>query len=385
MRRKRVALLLTIPAMVCAPTRVASGQPSSAPAAAHAAPAAVHVVVVGTKPGPSFLEGLQSWFGAGTSVSLAYEPTLSAESVLSPATTDSERRVEVWIDLRKLEAAHTYFVVAGQRHPRFLVRDVPLDNGLDEIGQERVSEAVYASALALWEGTADTPRAELERDLGYAASPVEQPNPPLPPPPADMAPPGAVPTARRSAPPARPPARDYRYSVGSGYGITARGEEGLAHGPELWGTLLWGRHRTAAGVWLSAQYLLPVEPSASNVALRIDGARFRLGPAVRHAVGDFAFETGAGIGADVIHYVATTTAPARALPGNTETRPVANIYAATQLSVGGGRFGLVVQVHFQLEDTHYAVVRPSGPENVLTPWRVQPGLSLVICLDGPAG
>jgi hypothetical protein len=394
-----VTLALTVPSALLAQT------PGSASASAEQPPAAalgeVHVVLVGPTPAPEFSARLQSLFGAETRVSVAATYAIKPDEVLGPKQAPG---VHVWITTPSRSNARLYFVVVDASAPeqRFLMRDVELGEGLDELGLERVAQVVHASAQALWQGQSESPRAELERELYQvqaaagappsAATPAEPAaqvgavQPEAAPPPTE---PVASPSSDEAPPtePSREPdltdlgpadgASSAQYEVALGYGATTRGAEGVAHGPELALMVLGDVGPAALGGFLSARYLFPVHPKAAELDLRVTGAGLRGGLVLHHELAPIAaVEAAAYLGADVIRYSAKSSETVEAGPSERETRPLVGAQLGIRIPARGWGFALAATVDVPLQKTHYDIVRDAGPEEVLTPSRVQLGLAL---------
>src|SRR3954453_23771525 len=140
----------------------------------------VHVVLVGDAAlDPVLGQRIASWFDPGAfRVELELAPRLDAQRILAPAPLYG---AEVWVTVRP-QGARIYFVRGAKerRTVAYLVRDMQLERGLDEMGAERVGEAIHFSVLALLEGHASSEREEvihaLENDAPKA---VESATPPL--------------------------------------------------------------------------------------------------------------------------------------------------------------------------------------------------------------
>jgi hypothetical protein len=316
---------------------------------------------------------IKTWFGA-SAISVKVASTLATDEILAPRPWPG---VRVWCTQPALGRARLYFVVSTEPGlpPRFLVRDIELPTGLDELGQERVAEVVRASSLALWEGSASTPadalarsldRGRDERNASIASAPRRAGGSALPRPAA----------SKRTR---------LRFSASFGAGVTGRGHEGVAVGPAL--ELAVGLAGAAAVPELAVggRHWLPWHTSAAPGELRLDGEalrgwlRWTLPAFARGAV-----EVGCGAGADWIAYqpggVPESTWVAGR--GEREIRPV-----ATLLLGGKWWLGQVMSVRaqgeaaFQLSRTHYDVEEPSGRREVLVPWRVQPGIVVLVGYD----
>jgi hypothetical protein len=358
--------------------RVATGgeqPPSAEPTEHRSAPLVVRVAVVGAELGESFGARIQSWFRPPTRVVLSHAPTLSAEEFLGAVPEDT---VKVSVDLRAPEQAQVYLVVSRNSRERCLMRDVVLGEGLDEVGQEQLAQLVFSSVLAVWEGSAESSRSELEQRLGVATEPARsepgtelRARAPAPPPaPADV--PRGLPSRASSA-------SLFAYSLRVGYGTSFRGgPEGLAHGPELWGTLYESHGRHSLGGFLRASYLVPVETTTAQLLeLELAGARLRMGLSYARVLADaFGLETGAGVGTDIFHFRPRVPPPLRAQAAETEVRPVASLHLGCSILAGQVRVVPLGTVDFQLERTRYRVARNAG-QQVFEPWLVQPGFVLL--------
>jgi hypothetical protein len=339
-------------------------------------------MLVGPEPAANFRERLQSWFKSGTLVTIAHEPTLRADQILGARQPDV---VDVWLDLRVPDVVHIYLVVSGADAERCLVRDLALEHGMDELDQERLVQIVFSSALAVWEGRAESARAEVERRLGAseaaAAPPVSasaEPTPPAPGPPPDsseVAPRWAVETSPGSR------LVQVEYAARVGYGISTRGPEGLAHGPELWGTLLERRGSWLLGGFLTTRYLVPFEATAKELKLELTGMRAKTGVSVGRIVNEvLRVEADAGIGADVVHYRPFVSSGLHAQPGATEVRPVVGAFMAGSIPAGPGRIVLAAGADIQFDHTTYQITRQGQTHVALEPWLVQPGVAVLFAL-----
>jgi hypothetical protein len=349
--------------------------PPSSPSSVRAAdPPLVNVFVVGSELGSSFAGRVQSWFSGRTRVDFVSAPALRADVILSPKPPDV---VEVWLDVRVQNAAHVYLVVSGPTGERCLLRDVELAQGLDELGREQLAQVIYSAVLAVWEGRDQSARGELERRLGVTpavasdskhGSPIRSP---------------VAPRFAKGETDARRAARASNgTSVYGGYGASWRGEERLAHGPELWGTL-WERHgATRLGGLAVARYLLPVHARADDITLTLTGARLQIGVSAERELGEaFRAAAGASLGAVWVHYrpeVRGNASPSlHAASDEWELRPVAGVFVAVTARVGPVELALVPELDLPLTRTRYAVSQRGTLLSLFEPWMVQPGLAVL--------
>lgn len=361
-------ILLASAALVDA--SVSRGQ-EGVPAGAVTESRTVTIALVGIPDEPTFPERLRSWFSSDVVLDFKRESTLDPDRVLRPRES---ARAEVWVTVRAMRTARVYFVVPPSQgsSQRFLVRDIDLENGFDEVGKERLAQVVHTSLLALWEGRAESPRAEIERQLveSVAEPAGQKPKP--------VSRPAAVPT--RTAPAPKDDARrPVAMTAAVGYGANLRGDERWAHGPELMALLHLGPAPLAVGGFMAARYLAPVTPSEAGVRLTIDGARLRVGGALRYgARRSVRLEAGLGGGADIVRYEARGNEQVDPLPADSEVRAAVSAQVGLSYWLRPVTLLLLGTVDVSLQDTHYDIVRADGRERVIEPWQVQPGVSLLV-------
>ena len=173
---------------------------------------------------PSLSVRIASWFEPTLfSVSVRAVPAPNPARILAPERPGA---IYVWVTLGPGSARLYYATLpaAGAR-PMYLVRELKLSNGLDEIGAEHIAEVLHLSTVALIEGAAQSDLREVEDRLKREAS---------------LAKPQGL--ASERAPAKRPPPRApssaahsllARPSLGLGYAVSLRTEQGLRHGPRI--------------------------------------------------------------------------------------------------------------------------------------------------------
>ncbi|HEY6079552.1 MAG TPA: hypothetical protein VIW29_12145 [Polyangiaceae bacterium] len=336
-------------------------------------PLQVEVVLVGTLgDDPVFASRVTSWFDPERfQVRVRRAPFLEPQQVLSPS---SDAAVHVWVTLHDKTLARLYFASAGDSAAGtgYFLRELRLENGLDEIGAEHVAEVLNLSTQAFLEREAQSARELVEETLktevapepraATAAPSVAEPSP-APPPPRD--------TASRSE-----PARSWGARVG--YGLSYRANEGTWHGPSAAFELaLWRK----LGLRIAAQGALPVtQRELEPLEVRFYGVAFVLAASLRHALGagiDLKWFGGPAL--DVVRYE-----PVRSLSSDyavgqaaTEARP--------GLTAGVGALwgkwpvvALVAQVTLPFTKTHYDVVRDGAREVIGRASPVVPSLGVEI-------
>lgn len=316
----------------------------SEPAADVPAATPVDIILVGGAGSDALLdERIRSWFGPETTLSITRERVLTAESVLQAR---SSRGVAVWVTLRKPDEARLYFAASVEREgaTRYLLRDVPLDGGFDEVGSERVAQVVHSSVTALIDDSADVvARPEIEREL--APPPTATPS----------APPPAVRVDTGPAERANPtPRASFEPLTGAFYRAAFAGEEGLAHGPGL----ALGATVVSDGVglgavgrghyaWRRTERFEGVDVTLTELAARLGGYA-----ALRSAGLTVDVELGGG-GAWVSYDSASTDPATLPAPGGTDERFFWFVSAGVRYAVGPVDGGARIELELYPSRSHY--------------------------------
>lgn len=389
----------SIAARIAATALPALGQPYSADGAIEVQPAAPKVISIswiGADPPHGFGERVASWFEPRPAVELDWAPNLSIPLTDSMSQETSSH---VWIDCRFVPLVRIYFAHSVSRQsPKYLVHELALEGNLDEVGLERLAQAIYSSLTALRQGHKQSSWAELARSLSASHSspnalqPQTQDVPRRP-----DAPRGSVlhTAAKRSNPvesvkdrgagsPPHGQPWTWHLAAGTGYGANFRGAEGLGHGPRFWAQV--GRERNGLRVagFASGSYLLPVEPEAANVVVRLTGFKLRLGGVLEFAVAPRTWLTLAtGLGMDQIQVQPRTSDDAKlALPGGWEERAVGSALVGLSMPTMIGTVFLVAELDVPLERSHYDLYLANGRRQQLFSSAVwHPGLAVLIRFD----
>jgi hypothetical protein len=310
-----------------------------------------------------------SWFHEqGTPTRSSRQPAVDAGAVFSPT---GEPGVRIWILLKLPALVRVFFAVEepANRPLRYLVRDVALDGGLDELGLEQVAQVVNLSALALWAGNLESSRQEVETGLGVVA-------------PLESSPVGTAGPSTPSAPsaPSKDPGADWRarVTVGVEYAARLAGPEGLVHGPGANMGVLFRHRPFEIGPRFHAQLILPREVTHSGVALELHGAALGLGLAAARQTAERVWATGeVGTGLDLVEYEATSFGDAslRASATRPELRPLAYASLGVRADLGAVSITGAVLLAVQFLHTHYDISDRSERSELFGPWVVQPGLT----------
>lgn len=322
----------------------------------------VEIVLVGElAQDPVFAGRVSSWFALGQlRVVMRKASSLDPKQVLTPSP---DAGAHVWVTFDGHALARLYFASArssSKDGPSYFVRELRLEQGLDEIGAEHVAEVLNLSTLAFLEGEAESAREELEQTL-RAETAVEPPKPappetkPAPPsPPTLPAAPGVGSASARGA-------TKRGWTARVGYAASLRADEGVWHGPSAaFEVTLWRK----LGLRLAAQAALPSERTLGPLELRFYGASLQLAPSLRHAVaGNVELQAFAGPALELVHYapVRATNAAYGVGSAATEARP------ALGLGVGAAwgqapALAFVAQAALPLTRTHYDVVQAGSRE-----------------------
>jgi hypothetical protein len=241
---------------------------------------------------------IASWFEADP-FQVKVEPTarLDTRGVLAP---EHGALVKVWVTRRSDKLARLYFASTSSDtgQVRYLIRDLELERGLDEVGAEEIAQAVHLSALALLEGQLESSREEVERAL--ESEPEAEPSTP---PSTAAAEPAPAKSAARAEPVASKSSASVQLYPALGYAVELRGDEGTAHGPR-------GRLQLSLpsgfGLWSRLQVTLPHTEALSGLALELSGGSVLLaGSYRREATPGVALSGYAGASLELVQYRAS--------------------------------------------------------------------------------
>ncbi len=252
---EQVPVLIVLVAVVTtagatAADRASSDSPAGATAANGASsdsPPGATIVLVGSMARDRILaERVQSLFDPNTRVTLTRQAQLSSRDVLEPA---ADATVYLWMTRLSPTRARIYLAVreAVSAPVRYLLRDVELDNGLDELGSETLAQIAHSSATALWAQKAEVPRQQVQKELQRLATLqgalVSTPN-------------GTVSIQR------------YELTLGLQLGSHVSGDEGWRHEPGAFLNLVRD-DRVSAG--LSGSMLVPTRFDTPRAEIRLSG------------------------------------------------------------------------------------------------------------------
>jgi hypothetical protein len=349
----------------------AAGAQPNEPSADAAAALPVDIVLVGAAGSDALLdERIRSWFGAETALSITRERVLTAESVLAARAS---RGVAVWVTLRAPEQARLYFAAAGARDEtvRYLLRDVPLDDGLDEIGSERVAQVVHSSVTALVDDSADViARPDIEREL-----PRPSPPPRAPPP----APAPARVDERPTSSTGAGSAASFAPLAGASYRAAFAGDEGIAHGTGLALGATVFRDRLGIGAVVRGHYAWPHAERFDDLDVTLTELSARLGGSGAFRSGDLTLDLEAGGGMAWVRYdpASTDSGPLPA-PRDTDERFFWFASTGARHALGPVQIGARVELELYPSRSHYEL--DTGRELAVSP-RYRPALALELVFE----
>jgi hypothetical protein len=329
----------------------------------------VELSVVGDDPNADALVArVGSWFeGQHTPTRTAHLLAVDSRTVLA---ADDAPGLRVWIVLRTPTECRVFFTVQERPRaaPRYLVSDVALDHGLDELGMEQVAQVVFLSGTALWAGTVESSPDEVKEGLLSAPAPR---------------------TAERAAPSGPRAPRGVRresrprpsFRAGAEYGVRVRGPEGIQQGPSAAFSVSWPWHGFALGPIARAGLALPDRLERAGASLEVHGASFELGAEALHELSAHAALTAAlGPGLDVVRFdPASAHDPSlRPAAARLDLRPFIGAAIGVRAELGGVAIGAGAFVAVQTLRTHYDVLDGRARSEVVVPWVVQPGARVAL-------
>jgi hypothetical protein len=290
--------------------------------------------------------------------------------LLDQAATPSSGQARVWVTLSGPDLALLLF--AGPSGERYLVRQVPLRSGLDELGRERIAQVLQSSLLTLLRGEAGMTAAEMRDavEKSEEAATTRQPSAATPRPAVRAEPPpGQVPPGRPFASP----------RLGLGYAAQWSGHAmRTRHGPALHvGLDEIGGSAFGVGLVLERDFDQTSQTTEIGVLTRTTSARFMLGGwwPLGGALGFFA-RAGAGLDVTRVEPTLTQERTVRLRSNLTDFTAVSRAELGVALEVGPFVLGTGPRLDVSLADTHYDLAYEGQPRRVVTVWSALPGVQL---------
>jgi hypothetical protein len=283
-------------------------------------------------------------------VHLARVQALEPRQILTEHPGDPDAVARVWIDLRDRTRVTVY--LSGNREDRVLVRHVPIDGQLDEIGREEIAHIVEASVDALLIG-------------GRIGVATEEP---------------------RKLPPKAPPPAEHSLNFEVSYvSHLWSGERAPLHGPAM--SVAWvppGRALRPL-LLLTASRRFPFVVEGTPISARLDQQTLRLFVGADVTVASrWRLQVAAGAGADFVT-TSAAAAPMAAValePDRTTAVPMVAALFGTRFALTS-RVDLLGAVGADLAawDVRYVVARVQGNDVLFQPWRVRPFATIGFSID----
>lgn len=355
-------------------------EPSPAPRTEVQAPARVSVGFVAMGLAVELDAKTASWFvNQGVAYSSERLERFDADQFLNA----TEPGVHVLVTHMDPERLRLFFALRERTLRRYLVRDIALPSGLDEVGLENTAQVIFSASLALFRGGEETSLDRVRAALPHGDDELVAPLEPEPHEEATPAPPASLPRTQATAP---TPPRSSMYLVTSlGYSVRYQEPEHVAHGP-VFGLGVADRWLglSEVGARLSGGVLLPDTLSESHLELDLRGYSLALEPWVQFGRGGSSrWLASLALGLDVVQATprATSSQASVAAPSRT-LDPTLTPRVAGYFDVGNLSVGAALELSFPLVDRHYDVLVDGEQQRWVDPWFAQPGISIHVAWRG---
>lgn len=313
-------------------------------------------------------------------------PTLTRLDALGDSPNIGQ---QVFVELVSAERAR--LVLSDERRGRYLLRDVPLPNGLDEVGRETLAQVIESSLVALQGQAKVLSREELNQLLtgeaafgpSESAASAEAPSKDAERPASEKSP-GSAPAPPKATRGPAPSAQErWRIQLAGAYSTHWSGRElGLLHGPAL--RLEWERWLGAESSWFAAatgelRWAQSYESSLVDVVVASRAAWLTGG--IKHTWrGELRLLAGVGLGVDWadIQPRDVEGGLSRVLPETSDTTLWLRAEVGLERRFGSIQLALALLTDVSTVDTHYDVRRAGRAERLVTPWRVRPGVRVAL-------
>jgi hypothetical protein len=298
-----------------------------------------------------------------------------ASALLSESKSDDR----VWVFVTEPDAHSAKLYFRGSFGNRFLLRQLTLKHGLDELGRELIAQVVETSTEALLRSGAGVSREEAKAGLRADADDTDEldedeRNG------ANVA--SATHADRASKPTSTPRNSDLEFELGArGVAKWSGSKLGLDHGPGLETALVF---RPKNGLFIRGrvvfEYGLGQSLDANGLDADIRTTSLRGGMDVGTSKGMNAVSVGAFVGADFTRTLpkATPSASLDLASKSSAIVPMMRLEARYELTLGAFRAAAGLFGDVSLRDTHYDAQLANGTHRVATPWPVRPGAALTL-------
>jgi hypothetical protein len=286
---------------------------------------------------------------------------------------DADASVAVFVDLSDPRTARLYF--RGPRAERFLLRQVPLASGMDDVAREQLGQVIEAATTSLFASAAGLSREQARVAIEHENPPAQRPVPHAAPPAPARAP--AVAPARAPAPAS--PGLEPRVGVRYGFELPG-GALDVRHGPGL----ELGLERRAAlviggGLTLERSFAQAVRVAELQASQQVDGARLGLRGGIRVATHHvFSLELAAGIDAARLEPGAARSAGVTPAAPSTHVTPVLRSEIRYELAFSHWTLAALVLADIALQKTHFDLASGGTPQRLRSVSTLRPGAALAL-------
>ncbi len=322
----------------------------------------LEVIVATHATSPSMLEAALDPVLGQVDIAVRWSLTdwLDVEDLFVARPADPPLIARVWIDLN--ETRHVGVYLSDRDSQRYLVRDIPLRHGLDDLACETVVTVIESAVEALREGSAiGVSRTEARALVTLTPRPRSPPPPPVP---------------RRSS-----PQRTIRAAAGVHYeGVAIGAPVPVAQGPGVSLILASQRRTLRPAAWLSASGHLPVTYPGGPIGVTLTTGTLRLLPALETSFGSrVTARLGIGAGADVTYVEPmASSASATLQPRHFGAVAVARAALGVDVLLGASVWlSMGVACDVDVTANHYDIlVGGTKRTEVVAPWVAQPVMLL---------
>ena len=278
-----------------------------------------------------------------------------------------------------------FFVFRDGERRRYLVRDIALSSGLDEVGLENAAQVVFSASLALSEGREETPLEHVTERLTPGPEPAARPARPRAPEAVvrsatDVTANGAQPAQTRVATP-------LYLLTAAGYSARYRGPEGVAHGPLL--SLGVARRASTVrelGIRVSGTLFVPTALRRPDLELVLRGYSLALEPWVEpKRFGNVRPLISLAVGIDIVDVGPRLSSSALIYPASPsrDVDPFVTPRLGAYFALGRVSVGVALDLTIQAVRRHYDVSEAETRQPWIQAWRAQPGLLVQALWGGP--
>jgi hypothetical protein len=306
----------------------------------------------------------------------SFDPHFVREESFHPEVflAENERDARVWVFVTLHDPKHARLYFRGPHGERFLLRELELKRGLDEVGRESIAQIVETSVGALLNTSVGISREEAKAALAKEHELQTPPN---------VVPP---PTTRPVDDEPRTAERDERRSS---LELALRGV-GRYGGPEVKHALAVGLEagvelgrRDRGFVWRPRAVVergFVHELTTTPIGAELDTWSFRLGVDAGFRSGPHLGFFGLAGGLDRVGISTKTSSDPTFTPTgkSSDIVPIVRLEARYELALSILRLGIAPFADVSLEESHYDLVFANETRRLATAWIVRPGLAVSI-------